>query len=60
MTEILVHDVTGGGISTAARVIDHPAWTELKSAVEEIRVWQSADGSIDFEREHAPCAPWSS
>ncbi|MFH8712781.1 DUF6421 family protein [Streptomyces zaomyceticus] len=54
MTEILVHDVTGGGISTAARVIDHPAWTELKSAVEEIRVWQSADGSIDFEREHAP------
>ncbi|MFZ4301902.1 DUF6421 family protein [Streptomyces cinereoruber] len=54
MTEILVQDVTGGGISTDARVIDHPAWTELKNAVEEIRAWQSADGSIDFEAEDAP------
>ncbi|MFC7932580.1 DUF6421 family protein [Streptomyces cinereoruber] len=54
MTEILVQDVTGGGISTDARVIDHPAWTELKNAVEEIRAWQSADGSIDFEAEGAP------
>ncbi|MER8036727.1 DUF6421 family protein [Streptomyces hydrogenans] len=54
MTEILVQDVTGEGIATAARVIDHPAWTELKSAVEEIRVWQRADGSVDFEAEGAP------
>ncbi|MFE6781139.1 DUF6421 family protein [Streptomyces sp. NPDC057680] len=54
MTEILVQDVTGGEISLAARVIDHPAWPELKSVVEEIRTWQSADGSIDFEREDAP------
>ncbi|MFE3071380.1 DUF6421 family protein [Streptomyces sp. NPDC059247] len=54
MTEILVQDVTGGGIATAARVVDHPAWPELKNAVEEIRTWQSADGSIDFEREDAP------
>ncbi|MGA5218607.1 DUF6421 family protein [Streptomyces cinereoruber] len=54
MTEILVQDVTGGGISTDARVIDHPAWPELKNAVEEIRAWQSADGSIDFEAEGAP------
>ncbi|WP_306327851.1 DUF6421 family protein [Streptomyces venezuelae] len=54
MTEILVQDVTGGGISTDARVIDHPAWPELKNAVEEIRAWQSADGSIDFEGEGAP------
>ncbi|MFF9064398.1 DUF6421 family protein [Streptomyces sp. NPDC014891] len=54
MTEILVQDVTGGAISTAARVIDHPAWPELKNAVEEFRTWQSADGSIDFEREGAP------
>ncbi|AVH98725.1 MULTISPECIES: DUF6421 family protein [Streptomyces] len=54
MTEILVQDVTGGGISTDARVIDHPAWPELKNAVEEIRAWQSADGSIDFEAEDAP------
>ncbi|MEU4079442.1 hypothetical protein DEJ45_31755 [Streptomyces venezuelae] len=54
MTEILVQDVTGEGISTDARVIDHPAWPELKNAVEEIRAWQSADGSIDFEVEGAP------
>ncbi|MEU6882505.1 DUF6421 family protein [Streptomyces sp. NPDC046712] len=54
MTEILVQDVTGGGISTAAPVTDHPAWPELKDAVEEIRPWQSKDGSIDFEAEGAP------
>ncbi|MEU4104163.1 DUF6421 family protein [Streptomyces tanashiensis] len=54
MTEILVQDVTGGGIATDARVIDHPAWAELKNAVEEIRPWQSADGSIDFGAEGAP------
>ncbi|MFE1909072.1 DUF6421 family protein [Streptomyces gardneri] len=54
MTEILVQDVTGGAISADARVIDHPAWAELKNAVEAIRPWQSADGSIDFEAEGAP------
>ncbi|WP_282692297.1 DUF6421 family protein [Streptomyces sp. CC208A] len=54
MTEILVQDVTGGGIATDARVIDHPAWPELKAAVEEIRAWQRADGSVDFEAEGAP------
>ncbi|MEV7675543.1 DUF6421 family protein [Streptomyces sp. NPDC000963] len=54
MTEILVQDVTGEGISTDARVIDHPAWPELKNAVEEIRAWQQADGSVDFEAEDAP------
>ncbi|WP_432120913.1 DUF6421 family protein [Streptomyces sp. S1] len=54
MTEILVQDVTGEAISTDARVIDHPAWAELKNAVEEIRAWQRADGSIDFEAEGAP------
>ncbi|WP_309054731.1 DUF6421 family protein, partial [Streptomyces sp.] len=54
MTEILVQDVTGGEIATDAKVIDHPAWPELKNAVEEIRVWQRADGSIDFEAEDAP------
>ncbi|WP_137990900.1 DUF6421 family protein [Streptomyces vilmorinianum] len=54
MTEILVQDVTGGGISTAAPVIEHPAWPELKNAVEEIRPWQRKDGSIDFEAEDAP------
>ncbi|MFC8495907.1 DUF6421 family protein [Streptomyces sp. NPDC057235] len=54
MTEILVQDVTGGGITTDARVVDHPAWPELKNAVEEIRAWQSADGSVDFDAEDAP------
>ncbi|WP_149182876.1 DUF6421 family protein [Streptomyces sp. TRM49041] len=54
MTEILVHDVAAGGVSIDTRVVDHPAWPELKNAVEEIRVWQSADGSIDFETENAP------
>ncbi|MFG2871146.1 DUF6421 family protein [Streptomyces sp. NPDC048338] len=54
MTEILVQDVTSGGISTATPVIEHPAWPELKGAVEAIRPWQNADGSIDFEAEGAP------
>ncbi|MFF5388298.1 DUF6421 family protein [Streptomyces sp. NPDC013012] len=54
MTEILVQDVTGGGITTDARVVDHPAWPELKNAVEEIRAWQSADGSVDFDAEDTP------
>ncbi|MEV6327611.1 DUF6421 family protein [Streptomyces sp. NPDC051909] len=54
MTEILVQDVTGGGIATDTPVITHPAWTELKNAVEELRPWQSADGSIDFAAEGAP------
>ncbi|WP_236238868.1 DUF6421 family protein [Streptomyces sp. CC228A] len=54
MTEILVQDVAGGAVATGTRVIDHPAWTELKNAVEEIRVWQSADGSVDFGAEGAP------
>ncbi|KAF0649041.1 hypothetical protein K701_15805 [Streptomyces fradiae ATCC 10745 = DSM 40063] len=35
-------------------MVDHPAWPQLKNAVEEIRVWQSADGSIDFTAEDAP------
>ncbi|UQS29275.1 MULTISPECIES: DUF6421 family protein [Streptomyces] len=54
MTEILVQDAVGGELSTDVRVVDHPAWPQLKNAVEEIRVWQSADGSIDFTAEGAP------
>ncbi|MFF3397471.1 DUF6421 family protein [Streptomyces sp. NPDC002659] len=54
MTEILVQDPAVGGISNAAPVIEHPAWPKLKSAVEEIRPWQSKDGSIDFDAEGAP------
>ncbi|GGS08535.1 hypothetical protein GCM10010252_54540 [Streptomyces aureoverticillatus] len=55
MTEILVQPVREGmDAFRDGRVVDHPAWPELKSAVEEIRPWQSKDGSIDFEREGAP------
>ncbi|MFJ3903096.1 DUF6421 family protein [Streptomyces sp. NPDC090025] len=54
MTEILVQDVTAGGIAADAAVTDHPAWPELKKAVETLRPWQSADGSIDFTAEGAP------
>ena len=54
MTEILVHDVADGVIATAPRVVEHAAWPALKKAVEEIRPWQSKDGSIDFAAEHAP------
>ncbi|MFD3869901.1 DUF6421 family protein [Streptomyces sp. NPDC058623] len=53
MTETLVPGVGGAVITAGARVVDHPAWPELKAAVEEIRPWQSADGSIDFEAEGA-------
>ncbi|MCY0956559.1 DUF6421 family protein [Streptomyces sp. H27-H5] len=54
MTETLVPGV-GGAVTTAeTRVVDQPAWLALKAAVEEIRPWQSADGSIDFEAEGAP------
>ncbi|MFD5697057.1 DUF6421 family protein [Streptomyces lasiicapitis] len=55
MTEILLQPVEEGVSALRdGRVVEHPAWPELKSAVEEIRPWQSADGSIDFEREGAP------
>ncbi|WP_408898402.1 DUF6421 family protein [Nocardioides sp. R1-1] len=35
-------------------VVAHPAWRTLKDAVEEIRTWQRADGSVDFDAEGAP------
>ncbi|MER6313114.1 DUF6421 family protein [Streptomyces sp. NPDC001581] len=54
MTETLVPGTGGAVITAEARVVDHPAWPELKAAVEEIRPWQSKDGSIDFEAEGAP------
>ncbi|MFD0265671.1 DUF6421 family protein [Streptomyces sp. NPDC127106] len=56
MTETLVPGTGGAAITAVARVVDHPAWPELKAAVEEIRPWQSKDGSIDFEAEGAPSA----
>ncbi|MER7049705.1 DUF6421 family protein [Streptomyces jumonjinensis] len=54
MTEILVQDAVLAPISTADRVVEHPAWPKLKNAVDEIRPWQSKDGSIDFDAEGAP------
>ncbi|MGW7054337.1 DUF6421 family protein [Streptomyces sp. NPDC054887] len=54
MTEILVQDTVADGISDARRVVEHDAWLELKNAVEAIRPWQSADGSIDLDAEGAP------
>ncbi|AQU70000.1 DUF6421 family protein [Streptomyces niveus] len=54
MTEILVQDRTARHTADDERVIEHPAWTELKNAVEEIRPWQSKDGSIDFDAQDAP------
>ncbi|MFC4607679.1 DUF6421 family protein [Streptomyces maoxianensis] len=54
MTEILVQTAAVEGISHTVRVIGHPAWPTLKNAVEEIRPWQSKDGSIDFDAEGAP------
>ncbi|MEU9059650.1 DUF6421 family protein [Streptomyces sp. NPDC048430] len=55
MTEILEH-AAAGAIASAQRVVEHPAWPALKSAVEELRPWQSKDGSIDFGSEGAPSA----
>ncbi|MCX5207071.1 DUF6421 family protein [Streptomyces sp. NBC_00237] len=54
MTQILVQDIAGGGIAESSRVADHPAWGVLKAAVEEIRPWQSPDGSIDLDADGAP------
>ncbi|MFC0598556.1 DUF6421 family protein [Streptomyces palmae] len=54
MTEILATEAIGTDALPGARVIEHPSWPVLKAAVEEIRPWQSKDGSIDFEAESAP------
>ncbi|MFF4740795.1 DUF6421 family protein [Streptomyces sp. NPDC001262] len=54
MTEILASTVARTGISVDERVIDHPAWGALKAAVERIRPWQSADGSIDLTAADGP------
>ncbi|KDQ65649.1 DUF6421 family protein [Streptomyces halstedii] len=56
MTEILEHATAPGAKPSAPRVVEHPAWATLKSAVEEIRPWQSKDGSIDLAAEDAPTA----
>ncbi|MDI9887065.1 DUF6421 family protein [Streptomyces sp. HNM0645] len=53
MTEILVQNAATDAATTMA-VVEHPVWQTLKDAVEEIRSWQSEDGSIDFGAEGAP------
>ncbi|MGW3493020.1 DUF6421 family protein [Streptomyces sp. NPDC001020] len=54
MTEILVQAGSEEQVPSQGRVVDHPAWPVLKDAVEQIRPWQSKDGSIDFDAEGAP------
>lgn len=54
MTEILVQVGAEEQVPPEGRVVDHPAWPALKGAVEQIRPWQSKDGSIDFDAEGAP------
>ncbi|MBT2387806.1 DUF6421 family protein [Streptomyces sp. ISL-11] len=54
MTEILASTAIATDESTTDRVVDHPAWAVLKDAVEAIRPWQSADGSIDLDAAGAP------
>ncbi|MGW7293944.1 DUF6421 family protein [Streptomyces xiamenensis] len=50
----LLTQADSGGAASPGRVVDHPSWPALKDAVERIRPWQSADGSIDFAAEGAP------
>lgn len=54
MTEILSPVSAEDGTPSAERIVQQPAWTTLKDAVEAIRPAQSADGSIDFDAEGAP------
>ncbi|GAA4794365.1 DUF6421 family protein [Streptomyces ziwulingensis] len=54
MTEILEQAASGRNDSSEGGVVNHPAWSVLKDAVERIRPWQSKDGSIDFDAEGAP------
>lgn len=59
MTEVLVQVGSEERVPPVARVVEHPAWPVLKAAVEQIRPWQSKDGSIDFEADGAPPPPTS-
>ncbi|UCM86493.1 DUF6421 family protein [Streptomyces marincola] len=54
MTVTLASSGSEGGAVADVRVVDHPAWGELKRAVAAIRPAQSKDGSIDFGAEAAP------
>ncbi|MGG7611757.1 DUF6421 family protein, partial [Streptomyces sp. ZG43] len=57
MTEILAQGAVREGQTSggpALRVVDDPAWPLLKEAVEELRVLQQADGSVDLTADGAP------
>ncbi|HEY8981404.1 MAG TPA: DUF6421 family protein [Streptomyces sp.] len=54
MTEILERVTAGKRLPSEARVVEQAAWPVLKAAVERIRPWQQANGSIDFDAEGAP------
>jgi hypothetical protein len=54
MAEVLSPVAASVGILSGERIVEQPAWATLKGAVEEIRPWQSKDGSIDLEAEGAP------
>jgi hypothetical protein len=54
MAEMLTQKREGMKDYPVSRVVGHPAWPLLKEAVEDIRSWQSADGSIDFDAADAP------
>ncbi|MFU2342901.1 DUF6421 family protein [Streptomyces albidoflavus] len=59
MTEILAQDAVREGQTSgdsAPRVVDDPAWPLLKEAVEELRVLQQADGSVDLAADGAPAS----
>ncbi|MFI1864027.1 DUF6421 family protein [Streptomyces jumonjinensis] len=54
MAEVPAHQIDDTGPRSTDRVVEHPAWPELKNAVERIRHWQSKDGSIDLDAPDAP------
>ncbi|MFT4081105.1 MAG: DUF6421 family protein [Nocardioides sp.] len=54
MAKVLEKSEVTATDGTSERVIDHPAWVELKGAVERLRGWQAADGSIDRAAADAP------
>ncbi|MFI6345649.1 DUF6421 family protein [Streptomyces sp. NPDC050560] len=54
MTKILAQVGAREQIPPSGSPVDTAAWARLKAAVEEIRDWQSKDGSVDFEAEGAP------
>ncbi|MFM9447915.1 DUF6421 family protein [Streptomyces acidiscabies] len=54
MTEILVRATVGERLPPEVRVVEQAAWPVLKAAVERIRPWQAANGSIDFDADSAP------